>query len=182
MDRRLFGMLIVVALLSLTCQLNRLVPTPTPSPSPTATLTLTPIPPEPIVVPTVAPVPPTAQPVAVTATTTENLRIRAAPSTSAQIVGQLKKGDTVQVLGRTAAADWWQIQMPSNSSARGWISASFADLSASSDVVPVVPANGEAPTATPPAQGAYPGPAEPPSGEPYPGPANPPPQGAYPYP
>jgi hypothetical protein len=53
-------------------------------------------------------------------TVTELLRVRAAPSTDAPVLGRLREGATVVVTGRTADNAWWQIQYP-NAKGRGWI-------------------------------------------------------------
>lgn len=172
--------------LLLACQLTKIGSSPTATPTPRPTRTPTPIEAQAVSPPTDTPPPPTATPaVTVMATTKENLRVRAAPSTSAQIVAQLKKGESVQVFGRTAASDWWQIALPSNADARGWISASFTTLSGPADSIPVLPANGQAPTAAPAAPsggGAYPAPQTNPGPQPYPGPGENQPSGAYPSP
>jgi uncharacterized protein YraI len=72
------------------------------------------------------------------ATAKENLRIRVGPSTSAAVMGQLKKGDTVQIVGRSPADDWWQISLPANPNARGWISAEFTLANGPIDSIPVI--------------------------------------------
>ncbi len=164
---------------------------PSPTPVPPATRTKAPTAPPPVVeLPTPLLVQPTPVPVPVNAVATDNLRVRAAPSTSAAIVDHLNKGDTVQILGRTAANDWWQIALPTKPDARGWISAQFAPANAPVDSIPVVGAN--APNAPPvanstqppivnPAPPAFPGsgfPIVPPGGQPF----QPPPQpNPYPY-
>jgi uncharacterized protein YraI len=124
----------------LACQLQYVVPTPVPSAAPRPTRTQTPDIPKATAVPTLSP----TSPVPVIATAKENLRVRAGPSTSTQQVGSLNKGDTAQIVGRTAASDWWQIQLPSNLSVRGWILASFTDVSGSAGSIPVIP-SGAAP-------------------------------------
>ncbi len=134
------------ALVLLACQLNYVFPTATPSAAPRATRTSTPDRANvTVVAPTAASLPPAVPPSApVMATAKDNLRIRSAPTTSAQQIGALNKGDTAQVVGRNAAGDWWQIVLPSNPSARGWIFASFADANGPTDSLPVVPAGGGA--------------------------------------
>jgi uncharacterized protein YgiM (DUF1202 family) len=103
------------------------------------------------IIPTPAPTAPplpTVTPAPVTATATDNLRVRATPSTTAQILDRLNQGDTAQVVGRTAAKDWLYIKLPSDPNKRGWISAQFATTSAPIDTLPIIS----------------------PSGQPYPGP------------
>jgi uncharacterized protein YgiM (DUF1202 family) len=110
------------------------------------------------VLPTPLP-PPTNAPSEVTATVTENLRVRGGPSTDYQVVDRLTKGATVRLVGRTEASDWWQIPLPSNPDARGWISAEFTDVNGSTDSLPVVEAGPPPEPAGPPAP---PPPVEPP--------------------
>lgn len=97
--------------------------------------------------PTVASVAPTvtAAPVNVTATATDNLRVRSTPSTSGAIIARLNKGESAQIVGRTAASDWWQIAVPSNPSQRGWVAAEFTTPSGPTTGVPVVGAGSTAP-------------------------------------
>ncbi len=139
----------------LACQLEAFLPAATPTPTATRTRTRTPtavrLP------PTIAAPPiPTQAPAPVNATATANVRIRAAPSTSAAIVGRLNQGEKAQIVGRTPANDWWQISLPSDPSARGWVSAEFATADGPVDAIPVIPPSGVQPPA-PPAQG-YPPP------------------------
>jgi hypothetical protein len=127
----------------LACQLANIALSPTATAVPRPMRTPTPI--EAQAVPRSSPTepsPPSAPPaVTVIATTKENLRVRAAPSVTGQIVAQLKKGEMVQVLGRTNGSDWWQIALPIDPSARGWIAASFTILSGPVDSIPVLPRN-----------------------------------------
>lgn len=144
-------------------RVNTAVPQPTAVP-PTSTpvpKTSTPVPPGATAVPaTSAPIPtqPPDVPAAsvssgVLATANENLRIRSGPSTGAAVAGQLKKGETAQAVGRSAASDWLQIVLPGNANARGWISAGFASTSAPVSELPVVAASPsvQAPVPTSPA-------------------------------
>jgi hypothetical protein len=68
----------------------------------------------------------------------DNLRIRAAPSASAAILGQLPKGQSARVVGRTVASDWWQIVLPADATKRGWVFAELAAAGGPVDQVPVV--------------------------------------------
>ncbi len=123
-------------------------PTKTNTPVPGATAipaTSTPVPTQPPPSALAEPAPSAG----IIATANENVRIRSAPSTSAAIAGQLKKGDTAQVVGRSAASDWLQIVMPANANARGWISADFATTSSSVSGLPVAGAAPSAPVPVP---------------------------------
>lgn len=51
------------------------------------------------------------------------VNVRAAPSTAAEIVGTVTVSQTVEISGKNAAADWWQIAEPFS----GWVSAQFVD-------------------------------------------------------
>ncbi len=95
-------------------------------------------------------------------TAKENLRVRAMPSTTAQIIDQLTKGDKAKVTGTNQPGDWFQIMLPSNPNARGWILASFTEVSGPVDTLPVVP-SGPAPVPQP-----YPGQAPLPPPKSYP--------------
>jgi hypothetical protein len=63
------------------------------------------------------------------------LNVRTGPGMAYPIVGGLSLGDSVEVVGRSAAgpsidsgrSDWLQIVYPSGSDGRGWIAAAYAD-------------------------------------------------------
>lgn len=160
-------MFLVVA--SLACQLEGLQLGVSPSPTqtqaaartatvaPTLALPTAPLPTVPVVSP-----PPRPSPVSVTAT--DNLRVRAAPSTSAAVVDRLNKGASAQAVGRTAASDWLQIVLPSNPAGRGWISAQFVTATGPLDTLPVVQSQAPNPV-VPTSPGQPPRPVTPP---PYP--------------
>ncbi len=131
----------------LACQLEYILPTPEPSTAPRATRTKTPGSPGRTAVPTS---PPSQSPIApiapsgtalVFGTAKENLRMRAAPSASAQQIGSLNKGDTIQIIGRTAASDWLQVFLPNSTTDQAWIAAAFVDVKGSMGTVPVVDAS-----------------------------------------
>ncbi len=149
--------LVVTALLG--CQIAYLFPTATPTPTRTRTRTPPPLavaPPTPTVI-VLVPTPPAPPEIAATAQT--NVNVRANPSTSAAIVAKMKKGDTAQIVGRTPASDWWQIILPSNPGAKGWVSAEFATAEGPTDSIPIVqPGSSNAPAQPPrpPAPPSYP--------------------------
>jgi len=129
---------LLLLVVSLACRLQTLLPAPTdtPEPSPRARPTQIPTQP-PVAIPaSPVPLPPTPIPEPVFGTTQENLRVRGSPSTSAPILGRLNKGARVEIVGRTAASDWYQIPLPTNPNARGWVSAEFIQLAGSLDNVP----------------------------------------------
>jgi uncharacterized protein YgiM (DUF1202 family) len=61
--------------------------------------------------------------VEISATAVDNANIRAMPSTGAAIAARITKGQPLTLMGRTAANDWYQVRLPANSNAQGWISA-----------------------------------------------------------
>ncbi|MBI5033477.1 MAG: SH3 domain-containing protein [Chloroflexi bacterium] len=139
----------------LACQLDALMqataPTATSTRAATATRAPTLTPPIAMLVSPTQPPAPTDTPAPIVATiTTNNLRVRSAPSTSGAIVDKLNTNDKIQVVGKNVAGDWLQIPLPSNPDARGWISAQYAQLSGPLDLIPVV------------------GPGAPPTSRPYP--------------
>ncbi len=151
-----FVLLALVAIL-LACQLDYLqlgnAATPTPARRPTLSATPTGVSDQsglpPALSTTVPPQQPQQQlvptqtpaPANVSATATDNLRIRSTPSTGGAIIGRLNKGETAQIIGRTAASDWWQIAVPTNPSQQGWVAAEFATPSGPTDTIPVVGAS-----------------------------------------
>lgn len=82
------------------------------------------------------------------------LRVRAAPSVDAEIVGRLREGITVTLLARTADSLWWQIPYP-NGKQRGWIASDFTDPLGDTDTLPIrglatpTPTPTQTPTLTP---------------------------------
>lgn len=79
---------------------------------------------------------PTPIPGAAQAIVTDALRVRGAPNTDAAIVGRLNKGDSVQILARTADNTWWQIAFP-DANNRAWISAQYTQLLDPVDGLPI---------------------------------------------
>ncbi len=61
------------------------------------------------------------------------VNVRAAPSTAADIVGTVTVSQTVQIVGKTDTADWWQISNPLS----GWVSAQFVDTTVPPAEIPV---------------------------------------------
>ena len=60
--------------------------------------------------------------------------LRAGPSTSFAVVGQMKTGDSLPLIGSNAERSWWQVQ---TASGPAWVSSTVA-LAAHSATVPVV--------------------------------------------
>jgi uncharacterized protein YraI len=109
-----------------------LPPTATPRPSATAAI--------PTIAPTIAPV---------SALLTTQVNVRAAPDKSAAVLGLLGYGARVQVIGKDAAGQFWQIIYPENSTTTAWVAMAYAQMAeADAQVIPVVAARSPAaPTA-----------------------------------
>ncbi len=131
--------------------MGRAAPTPTvvpPTTAPTATPlktpTATPTPPKPTATPTstLAPFQPTAK------VNASGLNVRTGPGMAYPIIGGLRLGDSVEVVGKNAASDWLQIVYPSTGSGhspagaegRAWIAAAYIDLTGSLATMPEVSA------------------------------------------
>lgn len=133
-------------------------PTPTTAATPPATPAETPVAtptypclaarwqtPMPNLTPTPAsPVTPTTAAAPLGTVNGDIVNVRAAPSTTAEIIGTVTLSQTVQISGKTAAADWWQIAEPLS----GWVSAQFVDTAGSPAEIPTA----AEPTAAPAAQ------------------------------
>jgi hypothetical protein len=109
--------------------------TTTPTTTPVATSSITPT----LAVAMVSPTNDANLPegnVAATIIVSGTLRVRAAPSGDAEILGRLREGITVTLLARTADSLWWQIAFP-NGKQRGWISSDFTIPISDTDTLPV---------------------------------------------
>jgi len=90
-------------------------PTDTPvpaTPTPAVPPTDTPVPPTPTPsVPTDTPVPPTptSPPVPFVTVSSDKLNVREGPGTAYGRVGQVTKGQRLDIVGKNAAGDWWQV-------------------------------------------------------------------------
>jgi|GEM_PF-280287 len=85
---------------------------------------------------------PTAEPVATPTgpyiTAEEGANIRSGPDTAYERIGQLAAGSPIAVIGKTSAGDWWQINFPRGSDARGWVNAEVVTFTGDAGAVPVV--------------------------------------------
>lgn len=66
----------------------------------------------------------------VSGTATDVLNVRAGPGLNYAIKGQLKQGDTITIIGKSADGLWWQFR-------GGWVSAAYVRVSGDPAVVPV---------------------------------------------
>ncbi len=162
--------------------LNPFLATPTPLPPPPATPTPAPPTPTPLP-PTATPEPPTATPEPATATpvaaataTPEPhtptpaapevvadgpINVRSGPGTQYSVITALAAGQRAPILARTAASDWWQIDLGGQS---GWVAAAIIAVNGDAgavNVAAVIPT----PPPPPPTRAAAPTPAPaPPAG------------------
>jgi hypothetical protein len=133
------------------------IPTTTPMPTPTANAT-------PSQAPTATALPPTATEAAtitatVTATSTQagnmltvdqGANLRSGPGFIYQVVGGLKAGDTVPVVGRDVSSSWYVISYKGGFGGQGWISSFVTTFNGDKSKLPVVAAPPPPlPTATP---------------------------------
>jgi uncharacterized protein YraI len=112
--------------------------TSTPTRAPTATATVTPT------VILSRPVTTSNFVTSVRATISDTLRVRAAPSTNSEILGLLREGTPVTLLGQSEDGLWWQIPYP-NSSLRGWIFGGFIDADGDPAALRILSADEDAP-------------------------------------
>jgi len=92
--------------------------------APAATATPPPAPP-PTAIPTAA-LPASAE------VTVDLLNVRAGPSADAELLGQIKQGDSLPILGRDDTGDWLSVELPDGQA--GWVSAQYVRLTA--DTIP----------------------------------------------
>lgn len=100
---------------------------------------------EPIATPTLPPAPPPVTPPTVASpasaeVTVDLLNVRAGPSADTELLGQVKQGDALPILGRDDTGDWLRVQLPDGQA--GWVSAQYVRVDA--DVAPsATPATAE---------------------------------------
>jgi uncharacterized protein YraI len=113
------------------------VATYTPSPTPTPEFTPT---------PEATPTPVTAE----LSVTSATLNVRSGPGTSYPRVGQVRRGETYTIVGRTEAGDWWQITYDGKPA---WVSGELVTATGPVESVAMVEV-GPPPTAAPQAAAA----------------------------
>lgn len=102
---------------------------PPPPPKPTATRKP---------VPTATPAPTaTLIPGGVRGSVTDIIRVRAEPSTDADILGRLREGANVVLLARSDDGKWYQMAYP-DARRRGWIAADYTTVKGDGDALPVI--------------------------------------------
>lgn len=152
-----------------------LEPTPTTAP-PTATRS--PVPPSPTAAPTSTPTtePPTVTPAPPTVTPTpepqtpravadSDVNLRGGPGKAYPVVGKMRAGQEIEILGRNASGDWWQLAWPGGNQA--WVAGTVVQIIGPIDTVavakniPAPPTAAPRPTAAPVAAAPTPQPAKP---------------------
>lgn len=68
-----------------------------------------------------------------------SLNVRAAPSTTAAILGKLSNGADVALLGRNEASDWWLVCCVPGGAENGWVSAQFITTDADAVMLAALP-------------------------------------------
>ncbi len=63
-------------------------------------------------------------------TTTDLLNIRAGPGINYAILGQLKQGETITIIGKSQDGLWWRIN-------KGWVSATYVQANGDVSAVPI---------------------------------------------
>ncbi len=66
----------------------------------------------------------------VAGTATDLLNIRAGPGLNYAILGQLKQGEAITIVGKSQDGLWWQVS-------RGWVSATYVQVTGDTAAVPV---------------------------------------------
>jgi len=93
--------------------------------------------------PTSTPLPPTFPPTVapVEGTTTTQVNVRSGPNTASPAVGILNIFTKVQIVGKDASGNWWQIIYLDGPEGRGWVTAEYIHTVGTPDV-PVIGASG----------------------------------------
>lgn len=142
--KKRFAVLLVIIVLTLACQTTDALSAYLSSSAPTETPTRTRVPTRAVEV--IPPPPPVAiiatpTPAEISGTAADNANIRALPSTGAAIAARIAKGQPLTLTGRTAASDWYQVRLPANPNAEGWISAPLVRADGADRLPVVQPSN-----------------------------------------
>jgi SH3 domain-containing protein/CARDB protein len=116
---------------------------PDPAPGPVAQSAASPI---------AAPTTEASNPNGITARTNTIAAVRTAPGSYTQVLGTLGRNESVEVIGRSAAASWLRIVFPPGSSLHGWIAAAMLDVTG--DVNTLAVATAEPPVVIVPPAGS----------------------------
>jgi uncharacterized protein YraI len=118
--------------------------TPLPTPEPTPVPTATPVPAESVA---------TRSPASVLlgpAIGNDYVNVRSAPNLNAQLLGQINRGQSVPVRGRTADGTWYQITYPAGPGGVAWVYGPAASITGDAGTLPIVTADGGATNSPPP--------------------------------
>ncbi len=81
----------------------------------------------------------------------DRLNVRQGPGTNFAIVGKAGRGQTLRILNRNAAGDWWRVCCTEGDNQEGWVSTNLVqpnfDAAQTNDLVPLVADGSAAPTA-----------------------------------
>jgi hypothetical protein len=78
------------------------------------------------------------QPIKVRVTATQPANVRLRPTTDAKILESIKQDGSAQATGRLADNSWLRVQLASDSSSVGWVSASLLNVRGDVNTLPVV--------------------------------------------
>ncbi len=104
-----------------------LPPAPTPRPSETP-----------------LPLPPTPTTAPVEGTASTQINVRAEPSTAGDVLGVIPANTKLQIIGKDAGENWWQISYPTGMDGKGWVAAKYVTTAGKPDV-PVIGGGGANP-------------------------------------
>jgi uncharacterized protein YgiM (DUF1202 family) len=74
---------------------------------------------------------------AIVSTGGDRLNVRSGPGAGYAVIDKVANGAALTVVGRNAAGDWLQIQVPDAASELGWVAASFVQVGNPTTVTPV---------------------------------------------
>ncbi|MBI1879422.1 MAG: FHA domain-containing protein [Chloroflexi bacterium] len=117
-------------------------PTPTATDNPTATAPA-------IILFTVTPSPTSTSEPESALQAIADVNVRGGPGTNYPVLGLLRAGDTVEVMGRSPEGAWWQIIFPPNTGALGWVVGTYVQPNAAAGDAPIVAGPPLPPTNTP---------------------------------
>lgn len=107
-----------------------------PAPAPTLRLITATLPPTYTPFPTETPAPPTAAPtiVPVEGITTTQIYVRSGPSSQSESLGLLPPSSKVQIIGKAAGEQWYQILYEGGNDGKGWVAAQFVQVAAGAEI------------------------------------------------
>jgi uncharacterized protein YraI len=79
----------------------------------------------------------TLQPGSAFLTSTATVNVRAGPSLTFAVIGQLNEGQIAEIVGKTEDGIWWAIKFPGADNQRGWVAAAYVNAQNTADV-PVI--------------------------------------------